>query len=363
MGRELTGSGRCASVLWNYLLVMTEDRDVNRPTCPPDVLLTIFFLLAGLQANCCGDGDGLRWETVAQLNQTMNVQKIVVLSGDAVVVMGHVGPRLSARLRERRATIVRVEGRQAITVYSGGEGWIQAGDSHVSEVWAVHAVLRPEGEGSLYSLLISADAGRTWEGGRPIPATSLTSIVIDGLGCGWAIGASNLWRTCDSGATWRRVEINGVRGLTESAEAIGRGQLLLGGASLRRTDDGGLTWRMMCEEEVVAIDGEYVVGRTPEGVRVGRLDSDTVGWRGFHRGNLYPSEIGASGTRLTILTAPLDHRAGRGLVLLRSDDGGATFEEEYIRGPSKTSILAMDGPDVFWHVTQNRRLRVRRPMR
>lgn len=314
------------------------------------------WLLALLSA-CLPAAGPLQWETMGNLPSDLKVADTVPVGSDAVLVVGYQASSASAGLLARRAYIARFDGSLS-TPYAGETGWIQAADAVGLQAWAVHARLKPEGEGSTYELLTSADGGVSWASGGAIPATSLTAITVEGGGCGWALGVNTLLRSCDSGATWATVSTPGCcRAIGQPLAATGPGQATLGGQTLLRTSDGGTTWTQLSDQEVTATDGRFVVAPSPTGVRFGRIDGATVRWTGSFEGELFADRIVSEADRFVVRAAPLGKRAGAGVQLLRSEDAGTTVTTTMLRGGGPTARVGLADPDSTWRIEQSRRLR------
>jgi len=166
-------------------------------------------------------------------------------------------------------------------------------------------------------------------------------------------------RTCDGGASWIAVEAPGSRsGLYEPLLTLGPQAALLGGRSLQRTLDGGATWQTLSDQAVAATDGRYVVARLVDGLQVGRIEGDAVIWGARHQAEVLPAAIASSGDSLTILAVHTGSRAGRGLLLLRSDDGGATLTAKRSGLHSNPAYVGLAGPSRIVRVDLARRVGV-----
>lgn len=305
---------------------------------------------------CPAGATGPSWTKVTDLPRDLKVTSIVPTGPSEVVVFGYRNEGGSMP-QFRSPLIVRWDGAALSTSRDGGRGWIQAADGSGDAVWAVHAVLQDDGEGSDYALIVSADRGRTWSEGRPIPASSLTDVAVQDGSCGWVLGVGALLRSCDAGATWQPVEATGARtGVGEPMSASADGALVLGGKSAQRTTDAGLTWSDLTEERIAATDGHRVVSRDSPGSRVGRINGGSVAWTGRLDGDLLPTAVASGGSSVLVEASPLGSRVGSGVLLLRSTDGGATFEERLLRGSSDSAYVALAGPDAAWRVDLGRRL-------
>jgi len=302
----------------------------------------------------CGESTVGRWSTVADLPGDFKVARIVA-APDPVLV-GHRAPGQTPRASDRVATVFTVDGGAVSSPWSA-PGYFVDADALGAEVWAVHAVRRPEGEGSNYALVLSTDGGRTWQERGPIPADSLRRIRVEGDGCGWAHGVENLLRSCDRGSTWSTVEASGFRRAVGEPLAVAPGgTAVLGGRMLQRTTDGGATWTPLSHDEVVATDGTFVVARKP--VRVGRIAGDVVAWAGQYPGEYEPDGVAHVGEEVWVRAAPLGRGAGSYIMLLYSADGGNTFQTIKARGGSDTTRVGF-GPDgTPYHLDQGRRLKV-----
>lgn len=317
-------------------------------------------VLLGAALLACA-GLGTTQQRYTGLPSYMKVAAVLVLGADRVLVAGHAVPDGSlGPITAREPRIYAFERGPARLSWGEGIGWIVAADHRDSEVWAVRARLRPEGEGSLYDLLVSPDGGASWIDRGPVPASSLTFVVVAGGGGGWAHGAHNLWRTEDGGTTWTPVVAPGTRdSARERLVALGPRTALLAGAALLRTDDGGATWHAVTSDPVDVTDGRFVVGRVAGGLRLGRLEANGVRWGATYTGELLAAQVASEGDRVTVLASEVGERPGSGPVLLHSADGGATLDAERVRGPLDPSFYALVGPDGLAFVDQGRTLRVR----
>jgi hypothetical protein len=317
----------------------------------------IAVLGAVLLVGCLAAPGPMAWESVATLPADFSVTDTVPVAGGAVLLVGYQVSSASAGLTARRAYIARYDGALSAP-FEGQTGWIQAADASGTDAWAVHARLEPDGEGSTYELLTSGDGGATWTSGGPIPTTSLTAVAVEGGGCGWAMGVGALLRSCDSGRSWTAIEAPGCcRAIAQPLVATGPGEALLGGAALLRTTDGGTTWIQLTDQEVVATDGRYVAGRAGGRIRLGRIGGAGVQWTGSLDGELLPDRLVSDGLRVLLRAAPLGKRAGDGVLLLRSEDGGATVTEALLRGGGPTAQAGLVDPSSAWRVDGSRRLR------
>jgi hypothetical protein len=291
----------------------------------------------------------------------MQVAAVVVVRPDRVLVMGHTLPDGSlGPLPAREPRIFAFLRGPATLAWGEGKGWVIAADNHEAEVWAVRARLRPEGEGSQYDLLASGDGGISWSERGSIPATSLTSIVVAGGGVGWALGAHNLWRTEDGGASWSAITAPGTRDSTrERIVPRGARTAYLTGRQLLRTTDAGNTWRTVTADEVAVTDGRFVAGPTPEGLRIGRIEANGVHWGAVYSGEFRSAQLASEGERVSVLAIPVGRRPGSGPVLVQSVDGGASLKGTAQRGPSDRAHYALVGPSGMAWVDQGRQLRVR----
>ncbi|MBW1881552.1 MAG: hypothetical protein JRI25_14290 [Deltaproteobacteria bacterium] len=310
--------------------------------------------VVALAAFACGGSTVGHWSRVAQLPTDFTVTRIVT-APDAVLVGYRVsGP--TPRLPDRTATVFTVHDGSAQSPWSA-PGWFVDADAVGDEVWALHATLRPEGEGSDYALVTSADGGRSWQTRGPIPATSLTRVRVEGDGCGWAHGVQFLLRSCDHGNTWSAVEAPGFRkAIGEPLAVAPGGTAVLGGRMLQRTTDGGSSWTPVSHDEVVATDGTFVVARNP--LRVGRIAGDVVAWAGQVPGDYEPDGVTHVGEEVWVRAAPLGRGAGSHIALFYSPDGGNTFQTIKARGGSDTNRVGF-GPDgTVYHLDQGRQLKV-----
>jgi len=310
-------------------------------------------LVAGIASalGCAG------WQPWGQLPDRLKVTRVLV-EGPEALVMGFIDPGGGPeRLSERAPRVFRVSSAGVQEDFAEGTGWVQAGDTLGGEVWALRARIRPEGEGSLYDLLVRPGPGAAWEARGPVPASSLAAVVIEGGGCGWALGVRSFLRTCDGGATWTPVEAPGARsGLYEPLITLGPQAALLGGRSLQLTRDGGATWRTLSDRAVAATDGHYAVARLEGGLRVGRVEGDVVTWLARYDGEYLPSAVTSSDDSLLILAVPTGSLAGRGLLLLRSDDGGASLTAERSGLHSNPAYVGLGGPELLLRVDLARRV-------
>lgn len=293
----------------------------------------------------------------------MKVAAILPVRPDRVLVAGHFVPSGGlGPIEAREPRIFAFERGPATVAWGEGQGWMIAAAQRVGEVWAVRARLRPEGEGSLYNLLVSSDFGVSWSDHGPIPAQSITSVSLAGGGVGWVHGAHNLWRTADGGANWTAVSAPGIRDSSrEHILADGPLTAWLAGPALLRTEDGGATWRVLESDGVEITDGRFVVGHVANGMRVGRLGPGGIRWGATWSGDLLARYLASDGERLTVLASHTGRDVGSGPVLLRSRDGGQTLVAEQVRGPSDANSYALAGPDGLLWVDQGRKLRVRVP--
>ncbi len=317
------------------------------------ILASLLLLLVG----CLPTTHGVSWTNAANLPSDLKIAGTVPVGADAVLVVGHRAPSASAGLLERRTYIARFDG--ALTVPSEGEvGWIQAAGAAGDRAWAVHARLKPEGEGSTYELLTSADAGVTWTSRGAIPASSLTAVTVEPGGCGWALGVNHLLRSCDEGASWTPIAAPGCcRAIGQPLAAPEPGVALLGGKTLLRTRDGGATWSQLSGDEVLTTDGRWAVGPIDGGVRFGRVTETSVRWAGRVDGELLPDDLVSDGDSVLVRAAPLGTEAGAGTLLIRTVDGGATTDQTVLRGGGPTSRAGLVDPSTAWRVTSTRRLR------
>lgn len=315
-------------------------------------------LLVATLVGCAGLNQEARY---TGLPPNTKVTAILALRADRVLVAGHAVPGGALwPITAREPRIYTFDRGPAVLAWGEGTGWIVDADHLGDEVWAVRARLRPEGEGSLYDLLVSRDAGASWDDRGPVPATSLTSIAVAGDGVGWAHGAYNLWRTEDRGATWTPVEAPGTRdSARERLVATGPRVALLAGPALLRTEDGGATWRTVTADPVHVTDGRFVVGPVEGGLRVGRLAADGVRWGTRSAGPLLAAQIASDGNRVTVLASEAGEAPGRGAVLLRSADGGTTIDAERVTGPLDPAFYTLVGPGGLAFVDLGRTLRVR----
>ena len=313
-------------------------------------------LIAGIASalGCTG------WQSWGQLPHRLKVTRILVEGPDDALVMGFIDPGGGPeRLAERAPRVFKVGSAGVGEDFAEGTGWVQAGDTLGGEVWALRARIRPEGEGSLYDLLVRPGPGAAWEERGPVLASGLAAVVIEGGGCGWALGVRNFWRTCDGGASWAAVEAPGSRsGLYEPLITLGSQAALLGGRSLERTRDGGATWRTLSDRAVAATDGRYAVARLGGGLQVGLIEGDAVTWRARYDGEYLPSAVASSGDALLILAVPTGSLAGRGLLLLRSDNGGVTLTAERSGLHANPAYVGLGGPECIIRVDLARRVGV-----
>jgi hypothetical protein len=309
--------------------------------------------MVALAAFACGGSTVGTWSPVAQLPTDFTVARIVAAPDPILVGYRASGP--SPRLPDRTAAIFTVQGGTVQAPWSA-TGWLVDADVAGEQVWALHATLRPDGEGSDYALVTSSDGGRSWQERGPIPATSLTRIRVEGDGCGWAHGVQFLLRSCDHGNTWGAVEAPGFRkAIGEPLAVAPGGTALLGGRMLQRTTDGGATWTPVSHDEVVATDGTFVVARKP--LRVGRIAGDVVAWAGQVPGEYEPDGVTHADEEVWVRAAPLGRGAGSAIVLFHSPDGGHTFQAVEARGGSDTNRVGF-GPDgTVYHLDQGRQLK------
>ncbi|HEX8385002.1 MAG TPA: YCF48-related protein [Rubricoccaceae bacterium] len=201
----------------------------------------------------------------------------------------------------------------------------------------------------------SADGGRTWTSGGPIPATSFTASDFGDVHFrtrtdGWVVGRDlqppydrNVWHTTDAGQTWVRpalpqtggdvfsaVDFEGERGWIASGIQAGSGI----GARYLRTFDGGATWvseNLPNSYPVNINDLEFFDEDT--GYAVGSLGYAARSTDGGRTWTVLPVPAPTSGPDHTYtlfdlyLTSPTDVWAATTQdVVLHSTNGGQSWE-------------------------------------
>jgi hypothetical protein len=191
----------------------------------------------------------------------------------------------------------------------------------------------------------------------PIPASSLTALVVESAGRGWALGVQTLLYTTDGGRSWASVSAPVfLRGVSQGIAATGPGALVLGGEALVRTVDAGRSWVRLSEHDISATDGTWVVGLSETAALVGRIEGDAVTWTGTINEHIQPDAVRSAGGLLRVRAAPLGRDAGRRVLLFDSHDHGASFQREAIGDSSDPNTVGLCGDGRVWRIDLSRRL-------
>lgn len=265
-----------------------------------------------------------------------------VVDADEGVLYGFEGGPFEP-LAARRLAAWKVGGAAPVAVGPGGPGWYRAVDSAGGETWAVVATPRADGMGSDWRLLVgSAD---TWTERGPIPATSVTGVVVEGGGVGWAVGVQQLWRTADGGATWAKIVGAPAPGNVAETLGVVDGRLVLGGARLLATADAGATWATLLDGPVPATDGRWVVSGNETGLRVGKVGGAAVEARGSLPEGWVADAVRGDGETVRVRANKLGSSR---VTVYTSADGGRTFQARDLSGVSDLTWVGLGREGVLW---------------
>ncbi|MGC4067399.1 MAG: hypothetical protein QM784_22690 [Polyangiaceae bacterium] len=265
----------------------------------------------------------------------------IALSADVALFGGRLLPPFMD-LKYAEAAIFRWQPDATPSRVYSGRGWIVCMAAAERTIWAVAAVLREDRNGGHLRLLMSADAGQSFEERDAIPFSELDQMVALSDREAWVLGAWTLARTVDGGKTWRNVEAPGDRNsIDEQLARHGRRIQLVGRDGIRETEDGGQTWSHHPVDgvHVRTIHGTTFAGTFEKRLRVGRLHSGSPTWLAtIDDGNTVPFRIVAEGTSIRIAAYFTDKRAERGVVVYESKDDGKHWKSVDVPWASQEGI-------------------------
>jgi photosystem II stability/assembly factor-like uncharacterized protein len=218
-------------------------------------------------------------------------------------------------------------------------------------------------------LLRTIDGGKNWHNQLSAPRLNLSTLFMLDEGPGWAAGDQWVLRTTDSGETWQRM--NDGEGAHDDFRARSiyfidahRGLLVGHHGSVRRTTDGGRTWEksevsgdlgssVLSAIEFVGADKGWIVGE--EGTLLESVDGGRS-WvlrEKIAQADLNDVEFVNSASGWIV---GYDSSTGVSSIL-RTQDGGATWEEELaIEGEALRALAFQDEGRGFAVGSRERRL-------
>jgi len=190
------------------------------------------------------------------------------------------------------------------------------------------------------TILYSSDGGESWDLQESGTKELLTSIVFADKDCGWAVGTQGvILATSDGGKTWKK-QISGTGNDLTAVYFLNRLEGWAVGQShtILRTSNGGNVWEVLkTDEELILKDVRFL--SSERGFVVGEFGSILVtedGGVSFMRlmgeeRTLDVEQLEASQPCLNSIAFTDDGNVGIAVgikgYLLRSSDGGATWEE------------------------------------
>jgi hypothetical protein len=274
------------------------------------------------------------WEKLGELTEGLRMGAVSV-SRDGFGLVGAMteptAGALSERMRARRALLHRVTAQGLEKVYEG-LGWIQALDCHGPLCAALGATLKASGSGSDYHLLVSTDAGKTWQLKGLVPAPSAAQVLAVSATEFWVLGAYYLGRTSDGGASWTEPGLDGERNPhAERLRRTERGVAVLG-KGLTFTQDGGATWKTEAPgtTRLVDVDGAYVAAVEGGQAKVGERRGADVRWLSPLPSGRDALRLAVDGTTLRVLTRNTDPSKGVEPAVHVSEDGGKSWSTQKV---------------------------------
>jgi len=269
------------------------------------------------------------WEKLGELANGLRVGAVVASREGFGIIGTMTEPpegTLPERMRARRAQLHRATAAGVAQMYEG-DGWIQAVDCRGELCVAIGATLKPSGAGSDYHLLVSEDAGRSWQARGPVDAVSVGQVLAVSPQEVWVLGAGYLGRTVDGGATWTEVVLEGER--SPAVERLRRAEdaVAVAGRGLTLTKDGGATWAReeMGGARVFDVNGPYEVTVVEGEVRVGERQGEDVRLLGSLPPGREPVRLATAEGVLRVLTRNAEPSRGFDFALHVTEDGGATW--------------------------------------
>ena len=104
-------------------------------------------------------------------------------------------------------------------------------------------------------MLLTSDAGEHWTF-VPLKETALSMFFLDD-GTGWMVGEKNLWKTEESGRSWRKInktppDINRLWFISRE-----RGWAVANQKQIFQTSDGGETWTPLAEAALPKVNPDF----------------------------------------------------------------------------------------------------------
>jgi photosystem II stability/assembly factor-like uncharacterized protein len=238
------------------------------------------------------------------------------------------------------------------------------------------------------TILHTDNAGNTWQRQLSGVAINLTDVFFKDETTGWALGGGTkgadlrdlqnpeemvLLHTADGGRTWERQ--SGINALAVYFLNAKQGWLVGNYGEVSRSDDGGKTWQKTVKAETIlgtspqstdfvfAFTGVTFINND-EGWLIGNNYGDSVSYVGglFHTrdgGNSWERiplsilnrETATAGTlrdvhftdpQHGVISAELQAGAGRKALLLRTSDGGQTWQEQPMQVEGVASVYMVD---------------------
>ena len=238
------------------------------------------------------------------------------------------------------------------------------------------------------TILHTDNAGKTWQRQLSGVAINLTDIFFRDETTGWALGGGTkgadlrdlqnpeemvLLHTADGGRTWERQ--SGINALAVYFLNARQGWLVGNYGEVSHSDDGGKTWQKSTRAEsilgtspqstdfVFAFTGVTFINNN-EGWLIGNNYGDSVSYVGglFHTKDggmsweriplsILNKETAVAGTlrdvhftdpQHGVISAELQAGAGRKALLLRTNDGGQTWQEQPMQVEGVASVFMVD---------------------